>query len=172
MSSCCAKKEQPVPVFASKLVLYKPLIIILGLSIAGAGAVSYGSGLLFMNLLMGFFLLFLSMLKLFNVRGFAETFGRYDVVAKKIPLYGTFYPFIELFLALLYFSAMFPVATNIVMTIIMLVGSIGVVQIIKTNANVQCGCVGNVFNLPVGRVTLAENLTMGAMAAMNLVHYL
>ncbi len=172
MSSCCsAKKEEIVPSsFLSKLRLYRPLIIILDLSVVAAIAVSFSSGNAFMNLLMGFFLLFLSALKIFNVEGFAASFKQYDFLAKRTAFYAYSYPFIELGLGLLYLSGAFPIITNTIMLFVMLLGCVGITGAIKRGEKLQCACVGNVFNLPVGKVTLAENLVMASMAALNLVH--
>lgn len=103
MSSCCAGKKQeasPPSYFLEKLKLYRPLLVILVLSVISACAVNITSANSYMNLLMGFFLLFLSALKLFNIEGFTTTFKRYDLLAKHIPFYGTVYPFIELVMSL------------------------------------------------------------------------
>lgn len=171
MSSCCANKKQELSAsasFAEKTKLYRPLIVIVALSLVAAFGVHFTSPNSLMNLAMGFFLLFLATLKLFNVGGFAASFRKYDILAKYVPLYALAYPFLELSLALLYLSGLYFLATNIAMMLIMLVGCVGIVQAIRKNERIQCACVGNVFNLPVGKVTLAENLIMALMAAMNI----
>jgi len=169
--SCCSKK--PAETIAKltllgKIKLYRPLIIMADVSLLSAWAVSFNSNIPFMNALMGFFLLFLSSLKLFNITGFANTFKTYDVIARRITAYGLAYPFIELGLSLLYFSGLFPLVTNSIMLVVMLTGCIGVLQVIGSKSKVQCACVGTVFNLPVGKVTLAENFIMGAMAGIGI----
>lgn len=152
-----------------KLQQYRPLIVILGVSLMASGALAYGAHLPFMRLSMGLFLAMLASLQLFSLPGFAKTFAGYDVVAKRLPLYGTAYPFIELALAGSYLAGTAPVVTNAVMLAIMAIGNIGVIQVMRSGARVQCACAGASFSLPVGRVTLAENTIMGLMALGMLV---
>jgi hypothetical protein len=122
-----------------------------------------------MNGMMGAFLLLLSSLKFFNLTSFAEGFARYDVVARRSRDYALLYPFIELGLGCLYLSGSLPIIVNAATLLVMGVGSIGVVQVIRSRTSIACACVGTGFNLPVGYVTLAENLAMFAMAAVSLI---
>lgn len=165
-ASCCAVKERKTD-YRSKITLYKPLIVILGISLVAAAALSL-NGIPAMNGLMGTFLLFLSSLKLFNITAFAETFAKYDFIAKRSRGYALAYPFIELGLGCLYLSGGLPVLTNTIALFVMCVGNIGVAQVIRSKSKVTCACVGSGFNLPVGLVTLAENMVMAIMSAVNL----
>ena len=164
--SCCAAK--PDEAITSSLTLYTPLIIILGVSLAMSFALHYGTGLPVMNILMAFFLGFIAILKLFNLTSFAESFARYDILAKRSSLYARTYPFIELGIALSFFAGTLPMATNIALLAITLIGNIGVWNIVRSGTSVQCACVGTGFNFPVGRVTLIENAAMSLMAAINI----
>jgi len=155
----------------SKLQQYRPLVVILGVSLLAAAALAYGAHLPFMRLSMGLFLCGLATLQLFSLEGFAKTFAGYDVVARRLPLYGTAYPFIELALAASYLAGTLPLVTNVVMLAIMAIGNIGIIQVLRRGAKVQCACVGTSFSLPVGRVTLAENTIMGLMALVMLLGY-
>lgn len=165
-NSCCATK--PEKSLGSSLTLYKPLIMIFSVSLAMSLALHYGSGLPLMNILMAFFLGFIGILKLFNLTSFAESFARYDILAKRSNFYARAYPFIELAIALSFFAGTFPMVTNIALLAITLIGNIGVWNIVRSGTTVQCACVGTGFNLPVGRVTLLENAAMSIMAAMNI----
>ena len=51
---------------------------------------------------MGIVFLLLSILKLINIKGFANMFVQYDLIAKKSKIYAYIYPFIEFFLGLMY----------------------------------------------------------------------
>lgn len=167
--SCCATEATiSEDTFFQKMVLYRPLIMITGISIAAATALSVTGHIHFMNSLMGLFLCFLSALKLFNLKGFAIGFAQYDLLAANWKPYATLYPFIELGLGLSYLANLSPTSTNMIMVIVMLIGTLGVLKTIRSKQSVQCACVGTGFNLPVGYVTLAENLIMGLMAAINL----
>jgi hypothetical protein len=166
--SCCTSKQEIKINYRDKIIMYRPLIVIVGISVCVAIALST-HGVPLMNGMMGAFLLFLSSLKLFNLSGFADGFARYDVVAARSQAYAIAYPFIELGLGLFYLSGLLPVFTNIAALIVMGIGTIGVAGVIRAQSEVKCACVGAGFNLPVGYVTLAENLAMFAMAAVGLM---
>lgn len=116
----------------------------------------------------GFFLVF-SFFKLLDVRGFAEGYSTYDVIAKRIPSFGLVYPFIELGLGIAYLMAPMHVLTNAVTLVIMGVSSIGVIQQVLKNSPFQCACLGTIFKLPLSKVTLVEDLLMVAMSAAMLL---
>ena len=143
---------------------YKPLIVILGMALVGAGALSYGGLLPFMNGLMGLFLLFLATLKLFDLNGFAKSFAQYDPLATQMPVYGQVYPFIELLLGALYLAVLYPLFTNLLLIIILAVSTAGIIKSLQTGKSLQCGCVGTGFNLPLEKVTVFENSVMILMA--------
>jgi len=119
----------------------------------------------------GFFLVF-SFFKLMNLKGFAEGYGTYDIVARKIPLWGYIYPFIELVLGLLYLTGSQIQGTTMATLIIMGIGSFGVIQSLLNKKVVQCACLGTVIKLPLSRVTLFEDLLMIFMSAIMLLSIL
>ena len=174
---CCAHKKMPQKpdhraYLVEKIRLYRPLIVLTALSLCGALALSLAGRVPFMEAMMGLFLCFIAALKFFDLKGFTTTFARYDVLAARLPLYGRTYPFIELSLGLLFLSGFFPVLTSLVLIAVMIIGNIGVFGVIRRGTVVQCGCVGTGFNLPVGRVTFAENTIMLLMGVMTLLHHL
>jgi copper chaperone CopZ len=116
----------------------------------------------------GFFLVF-SFFKLMNLKGFAEGYGSYDVVAKKIPAWRFIYPFIELGLGFAFLISFQPLGTNIVTFLVMGISSIGVIQSILKKTSFQCACLGTVIKLPLSKVTLFEDLLMVAMSAVMIV---
>ena len=118
----------------------------------------------------GFFLVF-SFFKLINLKGFAEGYATYDVVAKKIPVWGFIYPFVELALGLSFLIGLFPWGTNVVTLIVMAVSSIGVIQSLAKGTKIQCACLGTVIKLPLSKVTLFEDLLMVAMCLVVLIIY-
>ncbi len=171
--SCCAvKPEAAAPKggsFLQKLALYRPLIVILFMSMAMAAAMAAGGTVPFMHGLMGLFLCFLATLKFFNLTGFADSFARYDVVAQKSRLYALSYPFIELGLGCLFLSGVIPLLTDILTIAVMSVGAVGILRTIRAGVKIECACVGTgIFSLPVGKVTLSENIGMAAMAFADL----
>ena len=111
----------------------------------------------------GFFLVF-SFFKIMNLKGFAEGYSTYDVVAKKLPAYGFLYPFIELGLGLAFLTQWNPLVTNVITLIVMAVSTIGVVQSLLKKTLFQCACLGTVIKLPLSKVTLFEDLLMVGMS--------
>ena len=116
----------------------------------------------------GFFLVF-SFFKMMNLQGFAEGYRTYDVVAKRIPAYGFIYPFMELALGAAFLTGFNPVFTNAITLVIMALSTIGVAQSLLQKRAFQCACLGTVIKLPLGRVTLAEDVLMVAMSAIMLI---
>jgi copper chaperone CopZ len=117
----------------------------------------------------GFFLVF-SFFKLMNLKGFAEGYSMYDVVAKRFGGYGYVYPFIELALGIAFLTGFSPVLTNWVTLIVMTVSTIGVVQNLMKKSPFQCACLGTIIKLPLSKVTLFEDVLMVLMSAAMLVN--
>lgn len=111
----------------------------------------------------GFFIVF-SFFKLLNIKGFANSYAMYDIVAKKIPMYGFIYPFIELGLGIAYLIDFNPKFTNITTLIVMSVSIIGVIDSNLNKRKIKCACLGSVFNLPMSTITIIEDLVMILMA--------
>jgi hypothetical protein len=112
----------------------------------------------------GFFLIF-SFFKLLNLKGFAEAYRSYDVLAARLPFYGYVYPFIELALGICYVANIAPLATNVATTAVMTFSAAGVLRSLLRKTKIQCACLGTVFNLPMSKVTLIEDLLMVGMSA-------
>jgi hypothetical protein len=112
----------------------------------------------------GFFLIF-SFFKLLNLTAFAQSYCMYDIVAKRWSGWGFLYPFVELLLGIAYLVQFNMIATNIITLVVMVVGTIGVLQSLLAKRTIQCACLGAVFNLPMSWVTLVEDLLMAGMAA-------
>ncbi|MGZ8551737.1 MAG: heavy-metal-associated domain-containing protein [Chitinophagaceae bacterium] len=116
----------------------------------------------------GFFLVF-SFFKLMNLKGFAEGYRSYDVVAKRFPAWGYIYPFVELILGLAFLTSWQPLGTNIVTIFVMGISSIGVIQSLAKKESFECACLGTVIKLPLSKVTLFEDLLMIAMSAFMVI---
>lgn len=156
----------------SWLSTYKPLLLIFAFITGVAALTSYHHdtfhGMQFMNIFMaGFFLVF-SFFKFLDLKGFANSYAMYDIIAKKIPVYGFVYPFLELALGVAYLIHFNPVFTNWATIIIMGVSSVGVIESVLNKKKIQCACLGAVFNLPMSTVTIIEDLLMVGMAVVML----
>ena len=118
-----------------------------------------------MNLFMAQFFFVFSCFKLLDIKGFANSYAMYDIVAKKIKAYGFIYPFIELALGIAYITAFNPFITNMATLVIMSISIIGVLQSVLNKKKIQCACLGAVFNLPMSMVTIIEDALMIVMSA-------
>ncbi|MFD0858270.1 MauE/DoxX family redox-associated membrane protein [Roseovarius aquimarinus] len=107
---------------------------------------------------------FLAVQKLQDVESFSTMFLNYDLLARRWVRYGYLYPFAEAFAgtlmvagALIWLAA--PVA--------LFVGTVGAVSVFKAvyidKRALKCACVGGGSNVPLGFVSLTENLMMMAM---------
>ncbi len=160
----------------SWLNTYKPILII--------GAYITGTTLLieavrgnfqwhsFMpNFMAGFFLVF-SFFKFLNLKGFAESYSSYDIIARKWLGWGYLYAFIELGLGVAFLLNFNPLLTNTITFIVMSISIIGVLQSVLNKRKIQCACLGAVFNLPMSTVTIIEDALMIAMSAIMIYTYL
>lgn len=155
---------------ASAVQSYFPVLLSFAYVVGFAALAEFKAGRFewtrMMNDFMGGFFVVFSFFKMLDLPGFARTFGSYDVVAKRLPAYGYVYPFIELALGAAYFAAAAPLATNVVNFCLMSVGAVGIVESLLNKRRIPCACLGTVFNLPMSRVAMIENLTMIAMSAV------
>ena len=153
---------------------YKPLLIIFafitGISFITSFPFWEGGGfwMKFMNNFMAGFFLTFSFFKLLDVKAFAQTYSMYDIVAKRIKVYGFIYPFIELALGIAFLTEFNPFVTNIVTLIVMSVSILGVLISVVKKQKIQCACLGAVFNLPMSTVTIIEDALMIAMSIVML----
>ena len=116
----------------------------------------------------GFFLIF-SFFKMLNLKGFAESYVMYDVVARKIPIWAYLYAFVELGLGIANLIDFNPVVTNATTFIVMSISIIGVLQSVLNKKQIKCACLGAVFNLPMSTVTIIEDALMIVMSGVMLV---
>jgi prepilin signal peptidase PulO-like enzyme (type II secretory pathway) len=121
-----------------------------------------------LDFMAGFFLVF-SFFKLLDVRGFADAYQSYDILAMRSRAYALAYPFLELILGVAYLIRWRPEITNGATLALMLVSSVGVLRAVLDRRRIRCACLGTALNLPMTTVTLAEDLGMAAMAAVALV---
>jgi copper chaperone CopZ len=117
----------------------------------------------------GFFLVF-SFFKLLNLKGFAESYVMYDVVAKQIPVWGYVYAITELGLGIAFLINFNPLLTNSITLAVMSISIIGVLQSVLNKKKIQCACLGAVFNLPMSTVTIIEDALMIIMSGFMIFH--
>ena len=157
----------------SWIEIYKPILVIFGYIIGITLLVEYMYGEFvwtrwMSHFMAGFFLVF-SFFKLLNLKGFAESYSMYDIVAKKLSGWGYIYAFTELALGIAFLTTFNPILTNSVTFVVMTVSIIGVLQSVFNKRKIKCACLGAVFNLPMSTITIIEDLLMIGMSGIMLL---
>jgi glutaredoxin len=107
----------------------------------------------------------LALLKLQSVESFATMFLNYDLLAKRWVPYSYIYPFAEGLAGVLMIAG----ALNwLSIPVALFIGTVGAVSVFKAvyldRRELKCACVGGSSNVPLGFVSLTENVMMVAMA--------
>lgn len=162
-----------VPMPPADATTYRPLIILLIYLLAVTAAVLFAVGrwdtMLAMRVFMGGFFIAFSFFKMLDLRGFADAYRSYDLVAKAWPGYGFIYPFIELGLGLACLAHFQPFAVNVATALVMVVSLAGVLRAVLSKETIRCACLGTAFKLPMSSVTIIEDGLMLVMAAAMLL---
>jgi YHS domain-containing protein len=150
---------------------YLPLFVVFALSALSSLALQWstssaGATDAWMHVFMGLFLVTFSMLKLFDLRGFADGFQMYDLLARPWRPYALAYPFIELSLGLGYLAAWNLSLIHAVTIAVMSFGALGILNALRKGLDLECACMGNVLKVPLSTVALIEDAGMAAMAAI------
>lgn len=150
----------------SKIKQLKPLFIILAYIFIASILLNYKNWNSSNAMLdfMGLFFVVFSFFKILDIKGFSLSFRMYDPVAKKIPIYGSIYPFIEILLGVIFLTR-FEVKIALILTVMVLgTTTIGVTQTLLDKRSIKCACLGTTLNLPMTEATLIENVLMIVMA--------
>jgi len=112
-----------------------------------------------------FAMVILAMLKLQDVERFSTMFLNYDLLAKRWVPYGYIYPFAELVAGALMAAHAFDWLS---IPLALAIGTIGAVSVFYAvyvqKRELKCACVGGSSRVPLGFVSLSENLFMIGMA--------
>lgn len=169
------KKHLGKPVKDPEKVTYQPVIAVFATAALMALAASW---LAFDNVLrvqavewfVAFSMCMLASLKLRDLESFTTMFLGYDLLARRVVRYAYAYPFGELIAGVLMISGSLiwlsaPLA--------IFIGSIGAYSVFKAvyveKRELKCACVGGDSNVPLGFVSLTENLMMVGMGLWMLI---
>lgn len=150
---------------------YLPLIVIVSLIFVVSAILSWNnyraeafsitdSIICFMT---GFFITFAGF-KLMDLKGFAEGYSTYDLIAQEWFGYGYVYPFIELAFGLVMLAGLHNPAILWAEVIVMGFSGIGVLIKLVKGEGVQCACLGTFLKVPLTKITVVENFGMAALA--------
>lgn len=155
---------------APKETSYRPVLVLFAVTALMAFATSYAfTNTLFTTATISWFIAFsmvvLALLKLQNLEGFSTMFLNYDILAKHWVPYSYIYPFAEALAGILMIAG----ALNwISIPTALFIGTIGAISVFKAvyidKRELKCACVGADSNVPLGFISLSENLMMIGMA--------
>jgi glutaredoxin len=117
-----------------------------------------------------FGMVLLGVQKLQDVESFSTMFLNYDLLAKRWVPYGYVYPFVETGAGILMLAG---VLQWLAVPGMLFIGTIGAVSVFKPvyvdKRELKCACVGGGSNVPLGFVSLTENLAMMGLGLWALV---
>ncbi len=154
---------------------YQPVIALFAITALMAMAASYASlGSAFTILAAEWFIAFsmcaLALQKLRDMEAFADQFITYDLLAMRWLPYAKVYPFAEGGAGILMIAGALGIIS---IPVALFIGGIGAVSVFKAvyidKRELRCACVGGNSNVPLGFVSLTENLMMLAMAVWMLL---
>jgi glutaredoxin len=158
-----------------KALTYKPVIAVFamtGLMALATSTAAFGTPFTLRagEWFIAFSMCVLAILKLRDVESFSGMFLGYDLLARRWVPYAYIYPFAEALAGVL----MITHALKFISVLVALfIGGIGAVSVFKAvyidKRELKCACVGGDTNVPLGFVSLTENVMMVAMALWMLV---
>ena len=158
-----------------KATSYTPVIALFSMTLLMALAASYtafGTPLTLraVNWFIAFSMCALALLKLQNVESFSTMFLSYDLLARRWVRYSYIYPFAEALAGILMIAN---ALRWIAVPVALFIGTVGAVSVFYAvyiqKRELKCACVGGSSNVPLGFVSLTENLMMVGMAVWMMI---
>ncbi len=147
---------------------YQPVIAIFATALLLGLAVSWSAGTLAslrtLEYVLAIGMTLLGLQKLRDIESFSTMFLNYDLLARRWVRYGYVYPFVETVTGILMVAgALIWLAAPLALFI----GTVGTISVFKAvyvdRRELKCACVGGDSKVPLGFVSLTENLVMIAM---------
>ncbi|MFC7337516.1 MauE/DoxX family redox-associated membrane protein [Haloferula chungangensis] len=154
---------------------YQPVIAVFAVTFAMALTTCWAlqgslSAIRVVELFIAFSMCVLGTLKLQDLLSFSTGFVQYDLIAQRYVPYSYVYPFVEAGAGVLMIAGLF---TWVAAPAALIVSTIGAISIIKAvyveKRSLKCACVGGGSSVPLGFISLTENLMMMAMAVWMIV---
>lgn len=118
-----------------------------------------------LELFIAFSMCVLGILKLQDLMSFATGFVQYDLIARRYVPYSYIYPFVEAGAGVLMIAG---ILTWVAAPAALVVSTIGAISVVKAvyieKRDLSCACVGGGSEVPLGFISLTENLMMMAMS--------
>jgi len=167
-------QNQPIaqitPQTPSKMRQLQPLFLLFFYLICATVALNYQTGVTAAAMLdfMGLFYIVFAFFKLLDLKGFPPSFSMYDPLAKRIPIYGWVYPFLETLLGIMLLTRWQTTIALWATLVVLGITTIGVAKTLMNKQKIKCACLGTALKLPMTEATLIENTLMIAMAVFML----
>lgn len=154
---------------------YQPVIAVFAVALAMALSTCWAllgglEAIRVVELFIAFSMCVLGILKLQDLQSFATGFVQYDLIARRWVPYSYVYPFVEAGAGAMMIAGLFP---WVVAPLALAVGTVGAVSVFKAvyldKRDLNCACVGGGSSVPLGFISLTENLMMMAMAIWMMV---
>lgn len=162
------------PVRDKRRLTYRPVIALFAVALGLALAAVYAStATLDWSVLPTFTavaMVLLAQQKLRDVESFSTMFLGYDLLARRWVPYSYVYPYAEALAGLLMLAGLLPWVSG---PLALFIGSVGAASVFKAvyldRRELKCACVGGDSNVPLGFVSLTENLFMIVMGTRTLL---
>lgn len=154
---------------------YRPVMVIFGVSLGMAITTAMAGQdtmdvIRVAELFIAFSMCALGIQKLRDVQSYENGFVQYDLLAQRYVPYAAVYAYIETLGGIFMIAGLF---TWIVAPVVLMATTIGAISIIKAvyieKRDLKCACVGGGSNVPLGFISLTENLMMMAIAIWMMV---
>ncbi|UAB77105.1 glutaredoxin [Erythrobacter sp. SCSIO 43205] len=148
---------------------YRPVLAVFAVGLALAVSLSLalldGLSVRTVEWFVAFSMAMLAMLKLQDVEQFSTMFVGYDLLGQRFVPYAYAYPYLEALAAILMAGRLLPwISIPVAFTI----GTIGAASVFYAvyiqKRDIKCACVGGSGDVPLGFISLSENLAMMGMA--------
>lgn len=150
--------------------LITTLIVVLAFGIILSFIIGF-SWLSVMEYWMGGYFVAFGVMQAISLKSSAAMFRQYDPLAMRVALYSYALPFIQIALGVAYFFMVWWAVVGLVALAVLVINVVGVDRVMRQNRTVRCGCLGESMNVPVGKVTLWEDLIMIGMVVMMLTYH-
>lgn len=164
----CRHFGKPLP--APGAVSYRPVLAVFAMTALmalAAAMVTHGTPFTYLTLqwFIAFSMCVLALLKLQDVEKFSTMFLGYDLLGQRWVPYAYIYPFAEGLAGVLMVAGLW---TWLSAPLALFIGGVGAVSVFHAvyvqKRDIKCACVGGSGNVPLGFVSLTENLMMIGMA--------
>jgi glutaredoxin len=154
---------------------YRPIVALFLSSLAIVVSILAGLGQPLLNLrtaesFMALSMCLLALLKLQDVENFSTMFLNYDLLARAWVPYASIYPYAEFLAGALMLAGW---GQGLAAPVALFIGTVGAASVLKAvyidRRELKCACVGGSSNVPLGFVSLTENLMMVCRGILTLL---